>query len=168
MFGRNVISRTASMLLTGVLASSILVLPIRAQAPSPAAKPAAGTPYRKQPVQIPRRAQAYYGAVWGIESPSVKAVESGEIIRFSWRVIDADKAKTLNDKKLEPSLIDPQAGVKLVVPTMEKVGQLRQSSTPEAGKTYWMAFSNSGRIVKPGHRVIVQIGPFQAEGLVVQ
>jgi hypothetical protein len=51
---------------------------------------------------------------------------------------------------------------------MQNVGQLRQSSTPEAGKTYWMAFSNSGRIVKPGHRVIVQIGPFQAEGLVVQ
>jgi hypothetical protein len=105
---------------------------------------------------------------FGDESPSVKAVESGEIIRFSWRVIDADKAKTLNDKKLDPSLIDLQAGVKLVVPTMQKVGQLRQSSTPEAGKTYWMAFSNSGRIVKPGHRVIVQIGPFQAEGLVVQ
>src|ERR1700720_992742 len=104
MFGRNVISRTASVLLAGVLASSILVLPVWGQAPSPAAKPAAGTPYRKQPVQIPRRAQAYYGAVWGIESPSVKAVESGEIIRFSWRVIDADKAKTLNDKKLEPSL----------------------------------------------------------------
>jgi hypothetical protein len=36
----------------------------------------------------------------------------------------------------------------LVVPSLEKLGQLRQSSTPEAGKSYWMAFSNKGRAVK--------------------
>jgi hypothetical protein len=51
---------------------------------------------------------------------------------------------------------------------MEKVGQLRQSSTPEAGKSYWMAFSNRGRPVKRGDRVIVMIGRFKAEGLVVE
>ena len=68
------------------------------------------------------------------------------MIRFSYRVIDADKAKTLNDKKAEPSLIDPQAGVQLVLPSLEQVGQLRQSSTPEAGKSYWMEFPNKGRL----------------------
>lgn len=89
------------------------------------------------------------------------------MIRFSYYVLDADKAKPLNDKKSEPSLIDPAAGVKLVVPSLEKVGQLRQSSTPEAGKAYWMAFSNKGRLVKRGDRVNVVIGQFRAEGLVV-
>jgi hypothetical protein len=83
-------------------------------------------------------------------------------------VLDADKAKPLNDKKSEPFLIDPQAGVKLVVPSLEKVGQLRQSSTPEAGKSYWMAFSNPTRAVKPGDRVNVVIGQFRASGLVVE
>jgi len=97
----------------------------------------------------------------------VKWTESGEVIRFTYRVLDADKAKTLNDKKVEPALIDPQAGVKLVVPSMEKVGQLRQSSTPQAGKSYWMAFSNKGRLVKRGDRVNVVIGQFRADGLVV-
>jgi hypothetical protein len=97
----------------------------------------------------------------------VKWTESGEVIRFTYRVLDADKAMTLNDKKAEPALIDPQAGVKLVVPSMEKVGQLRQSSTPQAGKSYWMAFSNKGRLVKRGDRVNVLIGQFRAEGLVV-
>jgi hypothetical protein len=106
--------------------------------------------------------------VWGVESFSLKAVESGEIIRFSYRVLDADKAKILNDKKNEPSLIDPQAGVRLVVPTLEKVGQLRQSTLPEAGKVYWMAFSNKGRYVKPGHRVNIVIGSFHADGLIVR
>jgi hypothetical protein len=117
---------------------------------------------------VSKSAREFYALFWGVESLSVKTVESGEIIRFSYRVLDADKAKMLNDKKNEPSLIDPKAGVRLVVPTLEKVGQLRQSSAPETGKTYWMAFSNKGRYVKPGHRVNIVIGNFHADGLVVQ
>jgi hypothetical protein len=114
------------------------------------------------------QAQRYYEGVWGVDSLTVKYTESGELIRFSYRVLDPEKAAALNDKHAEPSLSDPQAGVKLVVPQMEKIGQLRQSSAPIPGKQYWMAFSNSGRRVKPGHRVDVQIGNFHAEGLVVE
>jgi hypothetical protein len=114
------------------------------------------------------QARRYYEGVWGVDSLTVKYTESGEIIRFSYRVLDAEKAAALNDKGAEPSLIDPQAGVKLVVPQMEKIGQLRQSSTPIAGKQYWMAFSNSGRRVRPGHRVDVEVGNFHAQGLVVE
>jgi hypothetical protein len=110
----------------------------------------------------------YYQGVWGVDALSVKAVESGEIIRFTWHVLDSDKAKALNDKKVDPWLIDPQAGVKLVVPSLENVGTLRQSSTPEAGRSYWMAFSNPGRRVRRGDRVNVVIGQFRAEGLVVE
>lgn len=106
--------------------------------------------------------------VWGVDSLTVKSAESGEIIRFSYRVLDPAKAKVLNDKKNEPSLIDPQAGVRLVIPSLEKVGKLRQSSDPEAGKAYWMAFSNKGRPVKPGHRVTIVIGNFRADGLIVR
>ena len=55
--------------------------------------------------------------------------------------MDPEKVKPLNDKKLEPTLNDPQAGVSLVIPTVNNVGALRQTtSAPEAGKTYWMAF----------------------------
>jgi len=81
--------------------------------------------------------------------------------------VDPDKAKALNDKKAEPALIDPQAGVKLVVPSLEKVGQLRQTTVPEEGKSYWMAFSNKGRHVKRGDRVSIVIGGFRADSLVV-
>jgi len=110
----------------------------------------------------------YYQGVWGVDSLKVKYTESGEMIRFSYRVVDADKAAALNDKKAEPSLIDTQAGVQLVIPEMEKVGKLRQSSTPIAGRSYWMAFSNSGRRVRPGDRVSVEIGHFRADGLLVE
>ncbi len=135
---------------------------------TPAPQPAGGvshSPYR--PNRVSKRALEYYSLVWGVDSLSVKWTESGEVIRFTYRVLDAEKAKVLNDKKNQPVLIDPQAGVKLVVPSLEKVGQLRQSSTPEAGKSYWMAFSNKGRPVKRGDHVIVEIGTFKAEGLVV-
>jgi len=136
---------------------------------APAAKAStAVVPYRYRAHPVAKRAREYYALLWGVDSFSVKSTESGEIIRFSYRVLDADKAKMLNDKKNEPSLIDPQAGVRLVVPTLEKVGQLRQSTSPEAGKVYWMAFSNKGRYVKPGHRVNITIGNFHADGLIVQ
>ena len=158
-----------SILLAGLLAGSMPVATLKAQSSELAAPPAAvSAPARIPPTLLPRHAIEYYGLVWGIGSLSVKAVESGEIIRFSYHVLDADKAKPLNDKKSEPSLIDPQAGVKLVVPSLEQVGQLRQSSAPEVGRSDWMAFSNSGRLVKRGDRVNVAIGQFHANGLIVE
>jgi hypothetical protein len=139
-----------------------------AQSTAPATKSVVGTPVPNPPSGLPKRAKMFYAGFWGVDSLRVKAVESGELIRFSWRVLDPDKAAALNDKKTEPLLLDSQAGVKLVVPTMEKVGQLRQSSTPEVDKSYWMAFSNPGRKVKPGDFVTVVIGQFHAIGLVVE
>ena len=103
-----------------------------------------------------------------MDSFRVKYTESGEIVRFSYRVVDPEKATALNDKKAEPTLIDPQAGVSLVVPEVANIGKLRQSSTPKVGMTYWMAFSNVGRRVKRGDRVSVVIGKFRAEGLAVE
>ncbi len=180
MSNHNVIPRTKVLLLAMFLVGGICFSQAPAQSSAPttapsamsqasvnATKPAAAAPRYFVPSQ-PRRAQMYYQGVWGIDSLRVKRMESGELVRFTWRVLDPAKAQALSDKKAEPSLIDPQAGVKLVVPAMENVGILRQTNTPEAGKSYWVAFSNVGRRVKPGDRVIVVIGQFKAEGLVVE
>jgi len=164
-------------LASGVFFLAAVDLASAQQAPKPTPAPAqAGVTVKAVPESthtvlakhVTKQAQMYYEGVWGVDSLTVKDTESGEMIRFSYRVLDPEKAATLNDKKAEPSLRDAQAGVQLVVPQMEKIGQLRQSSTPIAGRSYWMAFSNSGRRVRPGHRVDVQIGNFQAEGLVVE
>jgi hypothetical protein len=117
---------------------------------------------------LSRRAEMYYEGVWGVGELRVKVAESGEMIRFNYRVLDPEKAAALNDKKAEPQLIDVQAGIKLAVPELEKVGKLRQSSTPKAGMTYWMAFANPTLVVKRGHRVDVVIGSFRANNLVVE
>jgi len=145
--------------------------PAQAVAPAhpsaPAARPVPAW-QSSQGNRLSRRAEMYYEGVWGVGELRVKTAESGELIRFNYRVLDPEKAAALNDKKAEPELFDAQAGVKLVVPQMEKVGKLRQSSTPKAGMTYWMAFSNPTRAVKPGHRVDVVIGSFRANNLVVE
>lgn len=133
--------------------------------PAKPAKPAKTSRYR--PDRFAGRAGTYYRLVWGIDDLVVRWGESGEVVRFSYSVLDANKAKALNDKRSEPSLIDPERGVSLVVPTMENIGQLRQSAPPENGKAYWMVFSNKGRLVRRGDRVSVVIGAFHADGLVV-
>ena len=161
-------SETKLRLLAGVLAGGVCLSAIAAESTAPAGKPAAAAARsRYQPDRFAGRAGKYYQLVWGVDSLSVKLAESGEVVRFSYRVLDPDKARALNDKKNEPSLIDPRAGVQLVVPKMEKIGQLRQTATPEANKAYWMVFSNKGRPVKKGDRVDVVIGQFRAQGLVV-
>jgi hypothetical protein len=141
------------------------------QAPSAAKGPiagkSAGEPTRSLPNRFAGRAGAYYRQVWGVDTLSVKRVESGEMVRFTWRVVDAEKAKMLSDKAAVPSLEDPKAGVSLVVPAVENIGMLRQSQEPQVGRSYWMAFSNKGRLVKTGDRVSVVIGQFRADGLVV-
>jgi len=169
------LSEKRGVLVATALAVSLVVPAAEAQsqqakdkaAPTTAKAPVTAAPVRYKPDRFAGRAWKYYQLVWGIESLSVRLVESGEVVRFTYRVLDPDKAKALNDKNNEPSLIDPRAGVKLVVPRMEKIGPLRQTGTPEAGKAYWMAFSNKGRPVKKGDRVDVVIGQFRAQGLVV-
>jgi hypothetical protein len=156
------------ILLIAAAAAQTTPAQVQVQPPAPSQAGAPGASrngYR--PDRFAGRAAVYYGMVWGVDSLSVKYAESGEVIRFSYRVLDGEKAKELNNKKNEPALVDPRAGVKLVVPSLEKVGQLRQSGTAQSGRVYWMAFSNKGRLVKRGDRVNVLIGPFHADGLVV-
>ena len=120
-----------------------------------------------RPDPLAGHASRYYRTIWGIEALEVKSAEAGEMIRFTYRVVNADKAKNLNDKRIEPALIDEKAHVKLAIPVMDKVGKLRQTAAPEDGKIYWMLFSNKGGYVKRGDHVNVVIGNFHANGLVV-
>ncbi len=161
-------------LLWSLLAPALLAQPgtsSDSQAAKTTASPSpvhASSPSRYRPDPFAGRAGTFYKSVWGVDSLSVKAAESGELIRFTYRILDPQKANVLNDKKIEAYLNSPAHHIQLVIPSLEKVGQLRQSNTPEAGKSYWMAFSNPHRTVKRGDRVNVVIGQFHADGLVVE
>lgn len=163
------LSQLSAVVFAGAIAISTLASGQSSQpATSTAKQAAAPTPTRYAQNRPPRRESQYYTAMWGVDSFAVKSVESGELIRFTYRVVDGELAKALNDKKNEAYLISPKSRVKLIVPSLEKVGQLRQSSTPIEGNTYWMAFSNPGRPVRPGDRVDIEIGQFHVQGLLVQ
>ncbi len=152
------------------LASVVLVSMALGQSPNPNVSKSAraASPSEREGSQRTKRSQLYTQTVWGVDEISTKSVESGAMIRFTYRVLDPQKAKALSDKRLKPYLVDERAHVKLVVPSMEKVGQLRQSAPPEEGRSYWMLFSNKGGFVKRGDRVSVVIGKFHVDELVVQ
>jgi hypothetical protein len=118
--------------------------------------------------RMPESAKRYYALTWGVDQMSARLVESGALVRFDYRVIDVAKAAPLHDRAAQPQMLDAKARAVLQIPVMEKIGPLRQSTAPKAGKSYWMTFSNKGNLVKSGHRVSVEIGPFRVDGLVVE
>ena len=157
---------------TGLALSALVLLSTAATAAQSAkARTATATHHGTSPYVASERsdrARNYYQAMYGVDSLVLKSVKSDQLIRFSYRVVNADRAKAWAVKEATPTLYDVQSHVSLVVPTMDKVGQLRQSGPPENGKTYWMVFSNKGNVVKVGHRVGISIGPFKASGLAVE
>src|SRR5260221_685246 len=105
---------------------------------------------------------------WGVDALQVRMLESGQLLRFSYRVVDAARAQVLTDKSAEPNLYDERAHAVLVVPVMDQIGKLRQTQPAENGKTYWIVFSNKGGVVRRGDRVSVVIADFRADGLIVE
>jgi len=153
---------------SGIIGPAVWAQTSGATPPAAASAVHSGSPTRYHPSRFPKKAGEYYELIWGVDSLTVKAVESGELIRFTYRVVNPDKARVFNDKKTEAFLDSPKANARLVIPSLEKVGQLRQVNTPESGRLYWMAFSNPRRTVKRGDHVNVVIGQFHADGLVVE
>src|SRR5262245_23809722 len=119
--------------LAGSVPSAFATTPAVSQ---PAGTSSKGSHYPRG--EMPESARGYYAMTWGVDQLSVKLVESGQLVRFSYRVVDAHKAQVLQDKAATPKLLDPAAHAELVVPVMEKVGPLRQSMPAEDGKSYWM------------------------------
>lgn len=144
-------------LLAGLLASSCLF----------AAAMPTETPAQAWHKWIARNSE-YYKRNWGIDIADVHQISSGYMLEFRYRVLDPEKAKTLNDKANRPLLHDEASNVTLSVPALEKIGEIRQTVTPKADQSYFMVFGNPGKIVKPGNKVSIVVGKFRVDGLIVQ
>jgi hypothetical protein len=171
-----------SLIISMVLVSTVLISPALA-APA-VAQPAQGhdkhaaiqlpattrtpkvSPYHV--VSVQSRTREYFQSAWGVNNLQVHMTASGNLIRFSYGVTDPVRAMGLGDIHATPFMYGQRSHALLRIPVMEKVGQLRQSGVPVAGKEYWMVFSNKGSLVKPGDRVNVVIGSFHADGLLVE
>lgn len=109
----------------------------------------------------------YFKRNWGVEIIGVKPVSSGYMLALRYRILDAEKAKVLNDRKSKAYLRDDATGTVLAVPAMENVGELRTGAAPVEGRTYFMIFGNPGKLVKSGSRVTVVAGELHIDGLIV-
>jgi len=109
----------------------------------------------------------YFKRNWGVDIVGVKPVSSGYMLAFRYRILDPEKAKMLNDMKSKAYIIDEASGIRLAVPAMENIGELRSGSAPIANRTYFMIFGNPGKVVKSGSLISVVAGNFQVNGLVV-
>lgn len=113
-------------------------------------------------------AKNHAGEPWGIRVVGVRTTAAGYMLEFRYRVTDADKAAALFARKTKPYLHHTASGKVLGVPTTAKLGPLRNSNAPQAGRSYWMFFGNAGRLVQPGDKVTVSIGEFQTAALTVE
>jgi len=143
--------------------------------PQTAKTPSAKT-HRSQPSHasravsgsMPASARTYYASLYGVDQLSAELAESGQLVRFSYRILDAKLAQPFLDKVSDPQMLDERAKAVLSVPSMEKVGPLRQGGSVDVGKVYWVLFSNRGGVVKHGDRVSVVIGTRRIDGLIVE
>ena len=114
------------------------------------------------------RQNSYMKRKWGIEILYVRQTAAGYMLEFRYKVVDAEKAKSLFNRQTKPVLTHTETGAQLIVPTPAKTGALRNSNTPLDDHTYWMFFANPGKLVEPGEHVDIQLGEFLVEKLVVQ
>ena len=121
----------------------------------------------KDRAETPRLSEAE--KKWGVQVMSLRTTSAGYMLDFRFKVIEPEKAKPLLDKKVQAYIFHPQTGARLGVPTAPKTGALRQKTTdPEAGKIYFIFFTNPGQLLRAGDEVNVVIGDFTADHLVVQ
>lgn len=107
---------------------------------------------------------------WGVEVLGIHTAATGYILDFRYRVLDAEKAAPLLDRRIKPApyLIVEKDNAKLGVPVTSKLGALRQTTfNVKANRNYFVLFSNPSRHVRSGDKVTVVIGDFKAEHLVV-
>jgi hypothetical protein len=112
-----------------VLIGLTRVGPAQSETPSPTPAPASAAVHKTSPyhgMKLSEKARAYYPAAWGVDHLRATYTSSGNLIRFSYRVVEPKLAKALGDHESTPYLYAPRSHAMLSIPTMEKIGQLRQ------------------------------------------
>jgi hypothetical protein len=114
------------------------------------------------------REKTYIKRKWGIEVMHVRQTAAGYMLEFRYRVLDPKKAKAVFVRRDKPVLTHIESGAQMIVPTPPTTGALPNSNEPIAGRTYWMFVANPGNLMKPGHRVDIEIGDFRVDRLIVE
>lgn len=153
--GRSALLVSALILLAGCASAPMSPTAVPAERASPppvAAAPAPGD-----------REEAGIEVVW------IRRTARGHMLDFRYRVTDPENAKELLKRRTVAYLVHEPSGARLGVPTMPKVGSLRQSTMePEKGRVYFMIFDANGLRVAQGDKVSVVFGRYRFDNLTVQ
>ena len=132
------------------------------------AKSPAGGPVAANKAEVAKRSNSEIRDKWGVEIIGIRLTAAEHMLDFRYKVLDAKKSAPLFQKKNKPYLMQSATGKVLDVPAPSKVGPLRDSGQPVAGRIYWMFFGNGRNLIKKGDEVAVIIGDFRAEKLIVE
>jgi hypothetical protein len=100
----------------------------------------------------------------GMRITLIAVTAAGGMVDFRFKVTDVEKAKKiLQDGKLLPSLMVAGSNVSLK-PAPETLQDLKL----ENGLVYYILYSNTGNLVKPGTPVSVLIGDWQLEPIIAK
>jgi len=141
---------------------------IAASAKASKAKAQTATPSPYVGTEASEHGAEVYALRWGVSDLRTRLTGQGELVRFSYHVVDPAKAAVLVDKGQDPKLFNPRTNAELSIPKMEKIGELRQTMPLEKDRSYWMVFSNKGGLVKTGDRVTLKVGTLVLKGILVE
>ncbi len=107
--------------------------------------------------------------VWGVRPLEVRRTAAGYMLDFRYRVLDAEKAAPILDRRIVPYITVAATGVRLLVPQAPKLGSMRQTSfNVKADRNYFIVFANPSGTVTSGDEVTVTIGDFVSQRLTVR
>lgn len=108
-------------------------------------------------------------ADWGVKVLGIRRTAGGYMLDFRYRVLDAEKAAPILDRRITPYLEVAETGTKLLVPQAPKLGSMRQTSfAVKPDRNYFIVFANPSQIVEAGDRVSIVVGDFRTGQLAVQ
>lgn len=105
---------------------------------------------------------------WGIESHGIRLTAAGYMLDFRYRVVDAEKAAQLLDRRTKAYVLVEKSNARLGVPVSAKIGALRSSTkNVREERNYFIMFTNPGHHVQPGDQVSIVIGDMRTAALTV-
>jgi len=116
----------------------------------------------------------------GVRVLHVALTADGGMVDVRYRVTNPEKAallggggsheiRTAEDVIQSPLLIDEASGYAVMETRLHQMGRVqKQRGAPQAGLTYFILFSNTGGLIKPGSKVALAVGDARLEHLLVE
>ncbi|HJP02293.1 MAG TPA: hypothetical protein QF764_11040 [Planctomycetota bacterium] len=106
---------------------------------------------------------------WGVEVLGIRRIAAGYMLDFRFRVLDAEKAAPILDRRIPAHVKVTETGTRLLVPQAPKLGSMRQTTFDvKTDRNYFIVFANPSQTVRVGDEVSVVVGDFQTGDMTVQ